>query len=143
MDIGRHFWGLSLIAVAVLARAEPLPAGTQADGPPLRLNLSVTRSLATDQPRHVDEPLRLSAPAPLWQRLSVVEVPAQNVPGVPPGRAHHALRIATDAPKPLLRSLGIDASDCGAQFRAPSQVKQARGAVTMDVQAQVRLGCRF
>lgn len=61
----------------------------------------------------------------------------------PPGRAHHALRIGTDAPGPLLRSLGFKPSDCAAQLRAPSQVKQARGAVTMNVQVQVRIGCRF
>ena len=46
----------------------------------------------------------------------------QGLPGAGRQRTHHALSLATDAPKPLLRSLGLDATDCALHFRLPSRI---------------------
>lgn len=146
----RWVLGLSLSGAMVLACAEPPPESEPPEfrapftpPPPLRLNLPSTRAFGAEHEREATVPLRLAAAKPLWQRVSVVELPPDNIPGSPPRRAHHALSIATDAPKPLLRGLGLEPSECATQFRAPSQVRQSRGVVAVDLQAQVRLRCRF
>jgi hypothetical protein len=54
--------------------------------------------------------------------------------------------FATDAPKPLLRSLSVDASECALRLRLPTRLTPSRGnsaGVRVDVQAQAALGCRF
>lgn len=87
-----------------------------------------------------------SAPTAAPRRFTVIEVPGTTLPGLGQGRQHHALSIATDAPKPLLRSLGLDATDCAVRFRLPTRIKPARESSTgmqLDVQAQAGLGCRF
>jgi len=133
--------GLSLFGATLLACAEPAPGNDTTQ--PLRLNLPSRRAFGVQYEREAQTPLPLAAPKPLWQRLSVVELPPENIPGTPPRRAHHALSVSTDAPKPLLRGLGFEPSECATQFRMPSQVSQARGVLAVDMQAQVRLGCRF
>jgi hypothetical protein len=80
--------------------------------------------------------------------ISVIELPPPyaGLPGAGRERTHHALSIATDAPKPLLRSLGLDATECTLRFRLPSRIKPSResaGGVRVDLQAQAGLGCRF
>ena len=85
-----------------------------------------------------------TAPSP----ITVLELPPSRVglPGAGRERAHHALSIATDAPKPLLRSLGLDASECSLRFRLPSRLAPSRGlgaGLHLEVQAQAGLGCRF
>lgn len=87
-----------------------------------------------------------SAPSATQQRFTVIELPATTAPGFGRPRSHHALSIATDAPKPLLRSLGLDATDCAVRFRLPSRITPSRESSTgmrLDVQAQAGLGCRF
>jgi hypothetical protein len=79
--------------------------------------------------------------------ITVIELPPP-LTGLPVGqqRTHHALSIATDAPKPFLRSLGLDATECSLRLRLPSRIKPARDAaagVRLEVQAQAGLGCRF
>lgn len=80
--------------------------------------------------------------------ISVIELPPP-VTGLPGGarqRSHHALSIATDAPKPLLRSLGLDATDCSLRFRLPTRIKSSRetaSGLSVELQAQAGLGCRF
>lgn len=89
-----------------------------------------------------------AAPADARPRFTIIELPpaAAGYPAIGPQRAHHALSIATDAPKPLLRSLGIDATDCTMRLRFPSRIKQSRGSgsgVEVSLAAQVGMGCRF
>lgn len=89
-----------------------------------------------------------AAPAGTRPRFTVIELPpaAAVLPATGPQRAHHALSIATDAPKPWLSSLGIDATDCTMRLRFPSRIKQSRGSgsgVEVLLAAQVGMGCRF
>lgn len=87
-----------------------------------------------------------SAPSAAPHRFTVIELPATTAPGFGRPRAHHALSIATDAPKPFLRSLGLDATECAVRFRLPSRITPSRESSTgvrLDVQAQAGLGCRF
>ena len=89
-----------------------------------------------------------SAPEAARPRFTVIELPpaAAGYPGIGRQRPHHALSIATDAPKPLLRSLGLDATDCSLRFRMPSQIKPSRlsgSGVQLEVAAQVGMGCHF
>lgn len=61
-------------------------------------------------------------------------------------RAHHALSIATDAPKPFLRGLGLDVTDCSMRLRLPSRItpsSQSPAGMRVEIQAQAGLGCRF
>lgn len=89
-----------------------------------------------------------SAPSSASSRFTVIELPVEGaaLPSLGRQRAHHALSIATDAPKPFLRSLGLDATDCSVRFRLPSRITPSRESATgmrLDVQAQAGLGCRF
>ena len=81
------------------------------------------------------------------EAVSVVELPLPGaaLPGAARQRAHHALSFATDAPKPFLRGLGIDATECSLRLRLPSRIAApAVGArLRLDVQAQAGLGCKF
>lgn len=74
--------------------------------------------------------------------IGVVEVQATTLlPG--PRRPHHALSIASESPRHLLRSIGIEATDCSTRFRLPTKLRQFGGAVQADVQGQLLLACRF
>jgi hypothetical protein len=80
--------------------------------------------------------------------ITVIELPppSAGLPGAGRQRSHHALSLATDAPKPLLRSLGLDATDCALHFRLPSRIVPSRDAgigARLDVRLQAGLGCRF
>ena len=81
------------------------------------------------------------------EAVSVVELPLPGaaLPGAARQRAHHALSVATDAPKPFLRGLGIDATECSLRLRLPSRIAApAVGAgLRLDVQAHAGLGCKF
>ena len=79
--------------------------------------------------------------------ITVIELPPPTI-GLPGGRqrAHHALSIATDAPKPFLRSLGLDVTECSMRLRMPSRITPSResaAGVRVEIQAQAGLGCRF
>ncbi len=89
-----------------------------------------------------------SAPPAASSRFTVIELPVEGaaLPGLGRQRAHHALSIATDTPKPFLRSLGLDATDCSVRFRLPTQISpshESSGGVRLEVQAQAGLACRF
>jgi len=91
-----------------------------------------------------DVPASFGAP----RAISVIELPhpLAGLPGAARQRAHHALSIATDAPKPFLRSLGLEASECTLRLRLPSRLTPSRDSAAglrLDVQAQAGLGCRF
>jgi len=80
--------------------------------------------------------------------VTVIELPPLNagLPGAGRQRSHHALSFSTDAPKPFLRSLGIDATECSLHLRLPTRIKpsrDSRSGMTVDVQAQAGLGCHF
>lgn len=79
--------------------------------------------------------------------FTVIELPP-TTPGWAGGRerTHHALSLATDAPKPFLRSLGLEPSECSLRFRLPTQIKPSRdvaGGVRVEMQAQAGMGCKF
>jgi len=80
--------------------------------------------------------------------ITVIELPSPvaGLPGAARERSHHALSIATDAPKPWLRSLGLDPTDCSLRFRLPTRIKASRDTASglrVELQAQAGLGCRF
>ena len=78
--------------------------------------------------------------------IAVIELPETSPAGAGNRRSHHALSFATDAPKPFLRRLGIDASDCSMRLRLPSRIAPAResgAGYRVHVQAQAGLACRF
>jgi hypothetical protein len=79
--------------------------------------------------------------ATAW-RIGVVELPATStLPG--PQRPHHALSIASESPRRLLRSIGIDATECSTRLRLPTKLKQLHGGVQADVQGQLLFACKF
>lgn len=83
-----------------------------------------------------------SGPAPRW---SVVEFRAPQVPGFAPGRVHHALSVRSEWTARQLRGIGLEVSDCTAQFRMPTRFRQqsANAEAGFEMQAQVRLSCRL
>lgn len=75
--------------------------------------------------------------------LSVVELPPE---GIPNGRTRprHALSVSSEYPKMMLRSMGIDATDCATRFRVPTKLKRdAEGGSNIEVRADLGLACRF
>ena len=91
--------------------------------------------------------LAVEAP-PRPRSIQVIELPPVGtwLPGSARQRAHHALSFATDAPKPWLRAIGLDASECSMHLRLPSKISQSREAasgVRFDMQLQAGLGCKF
>ena len=75
--------------------------------------------------------------------VSVVELPAQGTQLGPQQRRHHAISFATERPKELLRSLGLDATDCSTRIRFPSRLRQTNQGIKAEVQGQVQFGCSF
>lgn len=90
-----------------------------------------------------------AASAALPRAFSVIELPPPSLVLPMPGRqrSHHALSFATETPRTLLRSLGVEASDCSMRLRLPSRLtaapRVAGPAVRLEVQAQAGLACRF
>jgi hypothetical protein len=75
--------------------------------------------------------------------LSVVELPPEGVPGART-RPRHALSVSSEYPKLMLRSMGIDATDCATRFRVPTKLKRdAEGGSNIEVRADLGLACRF
>lgn len=74
--------------------------------------------------------------------VSLVELPPQGVQ-LGPQRPHHAISFATEQPKKLLRSFGLEATDCATRFRFPSRLRQSPQGIKYEVQGQVQLGCSF
>ena len=88
-----------------------------------------------------------TSPAPtrgadaLWG-IGVVELPSQSVqPGSQ--RPHHALSLASDPPRRLLRSIGIDATECTTRVGSRTRVRQFGNGTHAEVQGQVMLACRL
>jgi len=136
--------GMTLCA---LAAAEPHPASDDEAAAlragaerPLRMPIlgASARAFAVDD----------NAPAqrPRSDRgfgVSVVELPAEGPPGVR-SRPRHALSINSETPQKMLRSIGIEATDCATRFRMPTKVQRdAYGGSSVNVQAQLGLACRF
>lgn len=85
-------------------------------------------------------------PPPRSIQVIVLPPVGTLLPGSARQRAHHALSFATDAPKPWLRAIGLDASECSMHLRLPSKISQSREAasgVRLDMQLQAGMGCKF
>lgn len=74
--------------------------------------------------------------------VSIVELPPQGAQ-LGPQRRHHAIGFATERPKELLRSLGLEATDCSTRIRVPSRLRQSNLGIKAEVQGQVQFGCSF
>jgi hypothetical protein len=124
--------------LAATAAAEPRLPVPAAPLPPLRLDAPAP---AEDELAHG----RIGGPASAAEasRVRVLELAAQGPPGSAPRRAHHALSIRSDAPRSMLRSIGVPASDCATRVRMPSSLHQTSSGADLEVQAQVGLSCRF
>lgn len=81
-------------------------------------------------------------PPAVTPRFSVVEVEPERLPGMAPGRAHHAVRMRAEWPRAALRSMGITTAECTTQFRMPSSLGR-NGGFSIEVQAQMRLACSY
>ena len=124
--------------LAAAAAAEPrLPVPAAPPQPPLRLDAPAP---VADEP-----PGRIGGPAAAagTPRLRVIELPDEAPPGAAPRRPHHAVLISSEAPKAMLRSIGVPATDCATRVRMPSSLHQTSSGANLEVQAQVGLSCHF
>ncbi|WP_421885075.1 hypothetical protein [Methylibium sp.] len=77
-------------------------------------------------------------------KLSIVELPRADVPGAGrPRRAHHALSMSSETPQRMLRSIGVEATDCATRFRLPTKLRQDRDGSSVEMRAHLGLACRF
>jgi len=84
-----------------------------------------------------------SLPAAKTPRFAVVEVEPEQLPGMAPSRAHHAVRMRAEWPRATLRSMGFAAAECTTQFRMPSSLGRGGGGFSVELHAQVRLACSY
>lgn len=73
--------------------------------------------------------------------VTVIEMPRepQSIGG--PGRPRHALSFDSETTRKAMRSIGLEATSCALQFRAPAKLSSDGGSV--DVKTQARLSCRY
>jgi hypothetical protein len=129
----------AVLAAACCAEAAAEPRGAALPAPePLRLDAP---GLTGDELPH--GPLGSPASSAEAPRLRVIELPLEGPPGDARRRRHHALIISSEAPKSMLRSIGVHASDCATRVRMPSSLHQTAGGADLEVQAQIGLSCRF
>jgi hypothetical protein len=77
-------------------------------------------------------------------KLSIVELPRHDLPGAGrPRRAHHALSVSSETPQRMLRSIGVEATDCATRFRLPTKLRQDRDGSSVEMRAHLGLACRF
>lgn len=135
-------FGLALIACCAVARAaEPDAAEPVAEPAPPPMQWSAPRSVPLWTVRAAEE-LRPQKAA-VAGSFSIVELPSQAIPGTRAPRPQHALSIRSQAPQRMLRSMGIEATDCATRLRMPSKLKQSGGGINISVQAHIGLACRF
>jgi len=136
--IGVAAFGLLLAALPAFAEG---PKEEEAHEPSALLlrPLVPTAAAAAAQP-HI--PSHRSGFAGAGLGVSVVELPPLGAQ-LGPQRRHHAISFATERPKELLRSLGLDATDCSTQIRFPSRLRQTNQGIKAEVQGQVQFGCSF
>ena len=130
---------LAAVCLAGAAAAEPrLPVPAASPQPPLRLDAP---ALVADEPPQG----RIGGPAAAagTPRLRVIELPDEAPPGTAPRRPHHAVLISSEAPKAMLRSIGVPATECATRLRMPSSLHQTSSGANLEVQAQVGLSCHF
>ncbi len=139
-------FGLAMVACCAAARAtepeaaEPVvePAPVEAQAP---MQWSPPRSVPLWSARAAEElrPQKAAAAS----SFSIVELPSQAIPGTRAPRPQHALSIRSQAPQRMLRSMGIEATECATRLRMPSKLKQSGGGINISVQAHIGLACRF
>jgi hypothetical protein len=144
MDAGAGNWigvaafGLLLAALPAFAE-DPKDAVAHEPSAVLLRPLGPTAAAAAAQP-HISSLRSGFVGAGLG--VSIVELPPQGVQ-LGPQRRHHAISFATERPKELLRSLGLEATDCSTWVRFPSRLRQTNQGIKAEVQGQVQLGCSF
>jgi len=73
--------------------------------------------------------------------VTVVEMPREPQLIGGPGRPRHALSFDSETTRKAMRSIGVEATSCALQFRAPAKLSSDGGSV--DVKTQARLSCRY
>jgi len=136
--IGVAAFGLLLATLPAFAE-EPKEEEAHEPSALLLRPLVSTAAAAAAQP-HI--PSHRSGFAGAGLGVSVVELPPQGAQRGPQ-RGHHAISFATEKPKELLRSLGLEASDCSTRLRFPSRLRQTNQGIKAEVQGQVQFGCSF
>jgi hypothetical protein len=136
--IGVAAFGLLLATLPAFAE-EPKEEEAHEPSALLLRPLVSTAAAAASQP-HI--PSHRSGFAGAGLGVSVVELPPQGAQ-LGPQRGHHAISFATERPKELLRSLGLDATDCSTRIRFPSRLRQTNQGIKAEVQGQVQFGCSF
>jgi hypothetical protein len=136
--IGAAAFGLLLAAPPALAE-EPKEEEVYEPSALLLRPLVPTAAAAAAQP---DVPSHRPGFAEAAFAVSVVELPLQGAQ-LGPQRRHHAISFATERLKELLRSLGLDATDCSTRLRFPSRLRQSNLGIKAEVQGQVQFGCSF
>lgn len=148
-QVGVVFLGLAGTA-AWAQEAEPEPAGevVATAAAPAGAAASAPARPPEDAPWRLPHPGFTAgtwgprAPVAATPRLSVVEVEPEQLPGMAPGRAHHAVRMRAEWPRAALRSMGLATAECTTQFRMPSSLGRG-GSFSVEVKAQMRLACSY
>lgn len=135
-------FGVALLACCGAALAEPESAAPVAEPTPAAMSWSTPRPQSQWAARAAED-LRPVPAAMSSSHFSVVELPSQTIPGTRAPRPQHALSIRSESPQRMLRSIGIEASECATRLRMPSKLKQDGGGLSLSVQAHVGLACRF
>ena len=137
--IGVAAFGLLLATLPAFAE-EPKEAEAHEPSTLLLRPLVPTAAAAVAQPQIPNHRLGFAGAG---LGVSFVELPPQGTQLGPPQRRHHAISFATEKPKELLRSLGLEATDCSTRLRFPSRLRQTNQGIKAEVQGQVQFGCSF
>ena len=127
--LGRRLWIVgAALAAACVAESGAEPRGGEPAAPePLHLDAPALG--ADDVPHGPIGPPARAAESP---RLQVIELPPEGLPGEARRRPHHAMVIGSEAPKSMLRSIGVHASDCATRVRMPSSLHQTAGGTDLE-----------
>ncbi len=89
-----------------------------------------------------DAPSAAGAPA---GRFGIVELPPEGPYAGRGSRPRRALMVRSEAPQRMLRSVGVEASDCYTRFRVPTRVtrNELTGDRDVSIGAHVGFACRF
>jgi hypothetical protein len=135
----------------VTATAESEPSSA-AEGPAAATtgDETPTGSVLRGRPAPGYSPSRSGFVAPL-QRMreaaaqkplfTVIEMPREPQAIGGPSRPRHALSFESESTRKAMRSIGLEATSCALQFRAPTKLSSDGGSV--EVKAQARLSCRY
>ncbi|WP_430421253.1 hypothetical protein [Methylibium petroleiphilum] len=138
--LGRGVASLGLAAVVCSSAAvETAPGEDTAPNAPWTM-----QPASPSWPSRAQSELRDATRQDAAFKFSIVELPRYDVPGAGrPRRAHHALSMSSETPQRMLRSIGVEATDCATRLRLPTRLRQDRDGSSVEMRAHLGLACRF